>query len=264
MSVTLAAGLGAYTAVTAALSGPAVTLGGVGFQGLEVPASMPWGGDHKMVVHEFPGGGRVIDMLGPQEADIDWSGNFTGPSAVARARQLDTLRMAGRKVTLTWADFSRQVVIKTFRPDYSRSGTLVPYRITCVVVTKPSTAASKPTLLGQLGSDISSSLGLPALLPQATQALQLAQAALPIGSLLTGGSPAFIALSGVVGSAQGAVGAAQSLADTQLAGVASAAPPGQIFGGAAGLLSASAAQDALASATGAAGYIGRVTKNLVG
>ena len=263
MSGTIAGVLGAYNGVTAALAGPAVTLGSVGFQGLEVPAAMPWGGDQKLVIHELTGGGRVVDVLGAQESDIDWSGYFTGPSAVARARQVDVMRVAGKKVRLTWADFSRMVVIKTFRPDYSRSGTLVSYRIICVVVPGITLSASKPTLLGQLGSDLSSALDLPALLPAATQAVSLAQAALPIGSLLTGGSPAFIALSGVVGTAQGAVSTAASLADTQLAGVASAAPTGSVFGGAAGLLAASAAQDALASATQALGYVGRAAKNLV-
>ena len=258
----LASGLSLLNAVEDLLAGAAVTIGGVDLSSLEVPASMPWGGDQRLAVHELVGGGRQVDVLGPTEADIEWSGYFTGASSVGRARRLDALRLAGNQVALTWADFSRQVVIKSFRADYTRAGAVVPYRITCVVVTANAVTAA-PTLLSQLGSDVTSALGLSSLLPAAQSAIQTVQAALPIGAVLTGGSPAFIALQGAVGTAGTAVGAAQTLAGSQLTAVATQAnASGQIFGGSAGLLAASAAQDASAAASQAAGFVGRVAKNL--
>jgi hypothetical protein len=61
-----------------------VTVGGVGLSGLEVPATMSFGGEQRLAVHELPGGGRVVDALGPQEADVEWTGWFTGSNAVSR------------------------------------------------------------------------------------------------------------------------------------------------------------------------------------
>ncbi len=263
MALSVASALGALGAVEDLLAGAAVTIGGVGLTSLEVPASMPFGGDQRIQVHEMVGGGRTVDVMGPTEADAEWSGTFTGPGAVARARAIDAIRIAGNEVTLTWGDFSRQVVVRSFRPEYRNSGAVVPYRIACVVVSKGASSAS-PGLLSRLGSDLSSALGLSTILPAAQSAIATAQAALPLGAVLTGGSKAFVALSGAVGTAGTAVGAASSLAGTQLASVAAAAPSGTTFGGAAGLNLASAAQDISAAASQAGAFVGRALRNLGG
>ena len=265
MSFGLASGLGAFNAVSNILAGPPVSIGGVGLTGHEVPASMPFGGEQRLVEHDLVGGGNFVDVLGPKEAPREWSGTFIGMSAVSRARQLDALRIAGKAVPLSWGDFRCTVVIRSFKASYSRKGSLVPYAISCVVVSKPGEATSKPGLLASVAGDISKALDLPTLLPAAQTAIKVASAAMPVVSVVTGFSPAYRALSGAVGAASGAVGVAQGLADTQLANVAAgAAPSGSIFGGSAGLALASAAQDASAAASQAEGFVGRAFKSLGG
>lgn len=262
MSATLSRGLGLLSAVESLLSGPAVTLGGVGLSGLEVPARMPWGGDQRVVVHKMPGGGRVIDALGRDDRDIEWSGYFTGSDAVSRALQFDAIRTAGAQVVLTWGSFRRQVVLKTFDCEYGSAGSLLPYRVVCVVVTVGASTVT-PTLLSSVASDISSALGLSSLAPAVASAATTAQAALPVGAALTGGSPTFLALSSAVGTASSAASAASRLADTQLAGVAAAgASAGTTFGGLGNLSLASAAADAQAAASQATSYLGRAVKNM--
>ena len=262
MSSTVSRALGGLSAVESLLSGPAVTIGGIGLSGLEVPAKMPFGGDQRLVVHKLPGGGRVVDALGRDDRDIEWSGYFTGGNAVARALQLDTIRTSGRQVTLTWGSFRRNVVLKTFDVDYGSAGSLLPYRLVCVVVTiGPGT--SQPTLLSSVASDISSTLGLDSLAPTVASATTIAQAALPIGAVLSNGSPDYLALSSAVGSASSAASAASTAADVQLAGVASAgASVGTTFGGLGNLSVASVAADAQAAATQATAFLGRAVKNL--
>lgn len=248
------------------LSGTAsVTLGSVVLTGWEVPEKMPFGGAQKLIVHKFPGGGRVVDALGRDDRDVSWSGylrsDLTG-DAMARAQQLDAIRLAGKAVSLVWGGTQQQVVVSQFLCDYTMSGHLLPYSITCVVVTVgPST--STPTLLSSVATDISSALGLPSLAPAVTSAASTAQAALPVGAALTGGSPAFVALSSAVGSASSAASAASTAADTQLAGVAAAGTSaGTAFGGLGNLSVASAAADAQAAASQATAYLGRAVKNL--
>ncbi len=262
MSATLSRGLGLLSDVESLLAGPAVTIGGVGLAGLEVPARMPWGGDQRVVIHKMPGGGRVVDSLGRDDRDIEWSGTFTGGNAVSRALQLDAIRIAGSQVTLTWGSFRRNVVLKTFDCDYGSAGSLLPYRIVCVVVTVGASTAT-PTLLSSVASDISSALGLSSLAPAIASAATTAQAALPVGAALTGGSPAFVSLSSAVGSASTAASAASSVADAQLAAVAaSGTSAGTTFGGLSNLSLASAAADAQAAASQATAYLGRAVKNM--
>ncbi len=262
MSGIIATGLGLLSTVESLLNGPAVTLGGIGLSGLEVPARMPFGGDQKLVVHKLPGGGRVVDALGRDDRDIEWSGYFTGGTAVSRAMQLDAIRIAGQQVTLTWGAFRRNVVLKTFDCEYGSAGSLLPYRVVCVVVTVgPST--SQPTLLSSVASDISSALGLSSLAPAVASAATVAQAALPVGAALTGGSPAFLSLSSAVSTASSAASAASTAADAQLASVAAAgASAGTTFGGLGNLSLASAAADAQAAASQASTYLGRAVKNM--
>lgn len=262
MSGTISRILGGIAAVEGIFTGPTVTIGGVGLTGLEVPARMPFGGDQRLVVHKLPGGGRVVDVLGRDDRDIEWSGYFTGSNAVSRALQLDALRIAGRQVVLTWGSFRRQVILKTLDVEYGSAGSLLPYRVVCVVVAVGPTT-STPTLLSSIATDISNTLGLPSLAPDLTAAVTTAQAALPVGAVLTGGSPAFLALSSAVGTASSVASAASTMADTQLAGVAaSGASAGTTFGGLGNLSLASAAADAQASATQASAYLGRAVKNL--
>ena len=110
-----------------------LTLGPVAFAGFELPSSITIGGRQRLAIHRLPGGLRIIDALGPDPADIAFSGIFTGPDAADRARLLDTLRIAGATLPLAWDAFAYTVVIETFEADY-RSPWWIPYRISCAVL----------------------------------------------------------------------------------------------------------------------------------
>lgn len=112
-------------------------LGGIAFTGYGTPDAMPAGGQQAMVVHKLPGGGRVIDLLGPDEDDIRWQGQFFGDDAYSNALALDAMRAAGQVIPLTWAGQYRLVVIKYFRYRIRRLPVWVEYEICCTVYENP-------------------------------------------------------------------------------------------------------------------------------
>lgn len=112
---------------------PTLLLGPILFQDFELPGSITWGGAQSLTIHRLPGGTRVIDAMGRDDADITWSGIFSGPNAAVRARELDLMRGDGSLWPLTWDSFFYSVVIARFEADHRR-GNWVPYRITCTVL----------------------------------------------------------------------------------------------------------------------------------
>ena len=110
-----------------------LTLGPVAFAGFEMPSSITLGGKQRLAIHKLPGGIRIIDAIGADPADLAWSGIFTGPDAADRARILDTMRVAGLQLLLSWDAFLYTVVIDNFEADY-RSPWWIPYRLSCTVV----------------------------------------------------------------------------------------------------------------------------------
>src|SRR5690348_7393804 len=110
-----------------------LTLGGVVFQDFEIPESINFGGDQQLVVHKLPGGGRVIDAMGPDDSDIHWSGRFRGSNAEPRAMLLDYMRRQGSQILLGWSLHRYQVVIREFKADF-RQPYEIPYSISCTVV----------------------------------------------------------------------------------------------------------------------------------
>lgn len=107
-------------------------IGPVLLQGFELPDHISWGGGQRLIVHKLPGGRRVLDSLGRDDADITWTGVFTGADAALRARLIDLMRAGGRPWPLTWASFFYSVVIKSFDVDYRKDNWL-PYRLSCTV-----------------------------------------------------------------------------------------------------------------------------------
>lgn len=90
-------------------------LGPITFAGFEVPEMITFGGKQKLVVHTLPGGRRVIDAMGPDEAPISWTGVFSGPTAADRVRTLERYRRLGSVLTLTWASWRFQTIIQRFQ-----------------------------------------------------------------------------------------------------------------------------------------------------
>ena len=99
-------------------------LGPILLQDFEVPDSIRWGGAQRLVIHRLPGGARVIDALGRDDAEIAWSGVCSPGRTPPPARACSTRMRAGGGVwPLTWEAFFYSVVIASFRPTTpSRTG----------------------------------------------------------------------------------------------------------------------------------------------
>jgi hypothetical protein len=135
-------------------------LGPVLFQSFELPDKIAWGGTQRMAIHRLPGGARIIDSLGRDDADITWAGIFSGPDAAIRARLLDLLRADGGVLPLAWSSFVYSAVIAKFEAEYAASN-WIPYRITCTVLRDEAEALIEASLsLGQsLLSDLADAAG---------------------------------------------------------------------------------------------------------
>lgn len=135
-----------------------LNLGDFQFAGLEIPANIPFGGSQRLAVHKLIGGAKVVDAMGRDDKALTWSGFFMGSTAADRARYLDTLRVGGQQLTLTWSTFNYLVVVREFSAKFEKAYQ-IPYTITCEVVqdnTSPITAAGAPPVDSALGDDATS------------------------------------------------------------------------------------------------------------
>lgn len=124
-----------------------ITLGSFTFQDLEVPQSINFGGDQRLVVHEMVGGARDVQTLGAQPADISWSGLMTGPDALTRAQQLNQMRIAGNTLSFSVFSESYSVIIASFSY-YTERYYQVEYSITLKVVVDYNSINSNATVVG--------------------------------------------------------------------------------------------------------------------
>ena len=263
------------SAITGLFDG-AVQLGPISLSGIEAPEKLPWGGAQHVTNHKLPGGARVVDVMGRDDRDLRWSGYFLGGLSNLKARTIDAMRVAGAPVTLSWPGFQRTVIVTDFMCSSERNGYMLPYSVTCLVLTAAAPAGA-PTLLGQIGADIGNALGLPTLMATLTPALQTAQSALeavqplvPVVGALTAGSPTFATLTGGVTSASIVVGlgltATESSMSPLLAGAAATGTPlgtASPLSAVANLGGALSGAQSLAGLTQVAGYIGRAGANLL-
>ncbi len=216
-----------------------LTLGPVAFAGFELPSSITVGGRQRLAVHRLPGGLRIIDALGPDPADINFSGIFTGPDAADRARLLDVLRVAGETLPLAWDAFIYTVIVESFEADY-RSPWWVPYRLSCTVLRDE--AASLTTAAIELAPTLSVDL------LSAGSFAATASAAIGVSGATTVGTAANAA-------AQASLGATLASIDTQIAFNTAAMQSSDLSAtvSAAGLL---------AQLTAARAYTARAARNL--
>lgn len=110
-----------------------VSIGPVRLAGFEVPNCVYFGGSQRMAIHRLAGGQRVLELLGPEDSDIWFSGVFTGPDADTRARTFDSLRTTGVTVQLTWQSFQYDVVLRVFRASY-KNPWWISYTVGLIVV----------------------------------------------------------------------------------------------------------------------------------
>jgi hypothetical protein len=199
-----------------------VSLGDFVFQGFEVPESITWGGAQRLVVHKFVGGGRTIDAMGRDDADITWSGIFLSSDASQRADSLDQLRVAGVPLALQFMGRQYSVLIASFQATHRRVNH-VPYQIKCTVLADDTSyaAIASPTLLGQLTNDLNTALGFDvgaALTAAQTELATVAPIIAPLTALVPGSAAANSVLAGL-STTQSLLGAAQTAASGNIAGI---------------------------------------------
>lgn len=233
-------------------------LGPVAFQDFEVPSQITFGGTQRLAIHRLPGGARVIDALGRDDAELSFAGIFSGTDATLRARAIDELRSAGLPLPLTWNVFFYTVIIDTFEADY-RAEHWIPYRIRCTVLRDEASALIQPfvSLAAAAYADVGIALG-----PAAAAGFDLtaAQSAFadPNASIL--GSAAYGQARSALTATQAALTAGLDQAETNLAsiGIATSADAG-----AADLATATASAGKIGQLTQARGYTGRAAVNLI-
>jgi hypothetical protein len=131
-------------------------LGPVLLQAFELPPAISWGGAQALHIHKLPGGTRIIDAMGRDDAAITWTGIFTGSDCGLRARTIDLMRANGSIWPLTWDSFFYSVVIDRFEADYRRPN-WIPYRISCTVLRDEAEALVEDVLA--LGTSLLADLG---------------------------------------------------------------------------------------------------------
>ncbi len=228
----------------------ALLLGPILFQDFELPERVRWGGRQQLSVHRLPGGVRVIDSLGRDDADIVWSGTFSGSDAAVRARTLDLMRAEGGACPLTWDWFFFTVVIARFDADYTRPN-WIPYRITCTVLRDETAAAVEAvvslatSVLGDLTA--AQGLGCGVALGAAIGSFGTSQATQP-------GSGAYVGARAALAAASQQIDSGIAATEGQLGAVS--------VSDAAGLDSTAGLAGQLAAMTAARGYVNRAGANL--
>jgi hypothetical protein len=192
-------------------------LGPVVFQEFEVPSGINFGGRQRLALHRLPGDARIIDALGRDDAQIAFSGIFSGSDATLRARSLDELRVSGLTLPLTWDVFFYTVVIAEFHAQY-RNSWWIPYQIICTVLRDEAAAVLQPIVslataaLADIGNAAAGALS-------AGLDMSTVQTALGAPDATIRGTAAYSVAQARLGTAQSSLDASIDAADIALAGV---------------------------------------------
>jgi hypothetical protein len=242
------------------MSDIALAVGPVIFQDFEVSSGIGWGGEQRLAVHKLPGGARVIDALGRDDAEITLSGIFSGQDATLRARLLDEMRALGTVLPLTWDVFFYSVVVRAFEADY-RNAYWIPYRLHCTVLRDEASALVETAL--SLASAVLSDVATAAAQSLGGLDLSGAVSCLSASGATTLGTSAYAQALTSLSSAQSAIGGAleQSGASVSSAGqlLTSTADP---LAGSAAVWQAAGAAGQLSGLATARAYVGRAAINL--
>ncbi len=234
-------------------------LGPVVFQDFEVPSGVNFGGRQRLALHRLPGGPRVIDALGRDDAQISFSGIFSGSDATLRARSLDQLRVAGIALPLTWDVLFYTVLISEFQASY-RNGWWIPYRIVCTVLRDEASALVQlvASLATTALADIGAASGYAL---DAGVDLSPLQAALAAPGATTRGTAAYSAAQNCLVGTGTSISTSISIATGTLVG-STVVATGSAEAGVASLLAATDAAGQLSSLVSAGSYINRTATNL--
>ncbi len=114
----------------------ALVLGPFVFDNWSTPEQLPLGGAHKLNVKMMPGGDRIIDAMGPNDADRSFSGIHYGSTALADAQTIDQLRIAGMPLPYSNGAEARTVVIADFTYDIEKFN-VIHYKLDLMLVDNP-------------------------------------------------------------------------------------------------------------------------------
>ncbi len=165
--------------------------------------------------------------MGRDDIPLQWAGILQGEGALSRAQQIDTLRVAGDPITLSWGGLSFNVVISSFECDYTKPYWM-PYRIACEIgAIAQGALGSTPSLLSSVTDDLSSATGIDisAAYSTVTQGLATAQQLVAPITAIAGGSAATASLlgnlTGVANQVQTGISSAGALLNSIPANVTS-------------------------------------------
>lgn len=127
-------------------------LGQVVLDDFEVTPGVQFGGRQLTVTHRLPAGGRIVDVIGPDESDIIWTGIISGGGAIDRVRLLTEMRRAGAVIPLLWDGFSAAVLISDLALRFVNPW-WISYRIRCTLATG-ALSAGVPDLQTIVGQDL--------------------------------------------------------------------------------------------------------------
>lgn len=129
------------------------SVGGIVLSGPAIPDRVLLGGEHILAVRQIIGGGKTVNLLGPQPSALEWQAAFAGPQAMAQALAIDAMRTSGRVVTISFAGQAAPCVVSSFRWTPTRGGFVVEYAIRCEAL------PSVPAAPGQTGGMLTQLLG---------------------------------------------------------------------------------------------------------
>ena len=98
----------------------ALAIGPVQFLSQETPQNLSFGLEQILAVHDYIGGSRVIQTMGPRAKDISWEGRWRGSSAYVdgQSRSLTKLAATGQVTTLAWLTYAFDCVVREYIPDW--------------------------------------------------------------------------------------------------------------------------------------------------
>ena len=241
------------------MSDVALVLGPVLFRDFEIPSRINFGGRQRVAVHALPGGERVIDVLGRDDAQINFAGIFSGVDATLRARALDELRSEGLAMALTWDVFFYTVLITELQADY-HNGWWVPYHIVCTVLQDEASMVPiiPVSITSIIGADMDTAASYASNAGLDVSVLQ----SLPIGSGTSGiGTQEFAAAQTLLAATQATIYTAMGT-ENDVIKCANLGPAKSAQDGATKLLSATDAMGQLSSLVVASSYFSRLAINL--
>jgi hypothetical protein len=235
-----------------------VQIGHVGLRDLEVPSSVDFGGTQRVVVHKLHGGNEIVECLGPEASAIQFAGIFTGSDAAARYRAVDSIRLSGRPVWLTWGPFRRRIVVQSLHARYDNLW-WIRFRIVCEVVPDLRIAEPIGDLAQQIFADMASITGLASGLSMETSPLSTALNAPQVFVPATSDqSNAANATSSLLSNVNSTIGITSDIVSSDVS------PTARGNDLSAGITSLTLAAGRLATATTMRGYIMRIRNGLEG